>query len=492
MKKTVLVFFFLLHLTSFAQVSTQKRIELELFDGYTNEQIYQFGEKGFILFSNKERTFSPETEWKIDFYNSELEIETTKSLFIPNRYALTASYKSEENFHALFKTKSGDYKLLTVSPATKEPIVIDGVLPKKAYSTQLIVNNEYAYIQSVINKRNALFSVNWKSGNQNFIPIPFDSSKNTSKIELQFIEESNEVFLYLWAKRGQARDVIIMRLNDKGQAIDDFKLTENITTNFINITASYIDKDHYIFTNLSGQSQGLFFCEYENGKLKALQYKNYLDLKNFLTFLPTKKQEKIEAKKAKKEAAGKQLNFDYYMAGHPIVKLNDGYLYMGEAYYPTYRTESYTYYRNGVPFVRTRQVFDGYQYTHAIIVKYDLNGNIVWDQTFEMYPRYKPFVVKRFINYNKKDTESIKLVFSSHQKIVSKVFDYDGTLKQDKKAISIETNDEDDKTKATTSNINYWYDNYFLAYGVQKIKNSSEKELSKKRTVYFVNKIKFE
>ena len=45
--------------------------------------------------------------------------------------------------------------------------------------------------------------------------------------------------------------------------------------------------------------------------------------------------------------------------------------------------------------------------------------------------------------------------------------------------------------KNTFSNIDYWYDNYFIAYGIQKIKNKSG-DVQKKRKVYFINKIYFE
>jgi len=41
------------------------------------------------------------------------------------------------------------------------------------------------------------------------------------------------------------------------------------------------------------------------------------------------------------------------------------------------------------------------------------------------------------------------------------------------------------------SNLVYWYDHYYLAYGEQKIKNKENDKVMKKRIVYFINKIKF-
>src|SRR5690606_24529791 len=170
--------------------------------------------------------------------------------------------------------------------------------------------------------------------------------------------------------------------------------------------------------------------------------------------------------------------------------LDDGYLFLGEAYYPTYRTETYTTYVNGQPVQSTRQVFDGYQYTHAVLAKFSKEGDIIWDQIFEMNPSYKPMAVTRFIRIAKGSQDALNLVFANRNTIVSKSFSFDGEVIYDKTSEPIETNIEGDQTKRSFSRINYWYDDYFLAYGSQVIKNKEEEK--KKRTVYFISKIKFE
>ena len=39
--------------------------------------------------------------------------------------------------------------------------------------------------------------------------------------------------------------------------------------------------------------------------------------------------------------------------------------------------------------------------------------------------------------------------------------------------------------------MDYWYGNYFLAFGYQKIKNTEGKAEKKRRRVYFLNKVGF-
>ncbi|MGB1102856.1 MAG: hypothetical protein ACPG21_04440 [Crocinitomicaceae bacterium] len=224
--------------------------------------------------------------------------------------------------------------------------------------------------------------------------------------------------------------------------------------------------------------------------MNYVEYYNFADLENFFSYISERKQEKIERKRERKKAKGKELKYNYLIADHPVIVLDNGYLFIGEAYYPTYRTEYYTAYSNGVPVTQTRQVFNGYQYTHAVVARYNQYGEMVWDQIFEMYPSHKPFSVQRFISIASGDQNTLNLVFANRSRIVAKSFSFEGDVIYDRTSDPIETGLDGDKTKWSSSSVNYWYDDYFIAYGRQKIKNKEEGE--KKRFVYFVNKIRFE
>ena len=63
---------------------------------------------------------------------------------------------------------------------------------------------------------------------------------------------------------------------------------------------------------------------------------------------------------------------------------------------------------------------------------------------------------------------------------------------QDFESDFIETGHVNDKTRRTYSNIDHWYDKYFIAYGSQTIKNKEDKDVEKKRKVFFINKIKYD
>lgn len=239
-------------------------------------------------------------------------------------------------------------------------------------------------------------------------------------------------------------------------------------------------------------SEGLFFCEAQNNEISFIQYYNWLELDNFLSYLSLRKQERIEKKNERKKANGKQLIYNYLIADHDVQLVEDGYIFLGEAYYPTYRTEFYTSYQNGVPVTQTRTVFDGYQYTHAVVAKFGFDGELIWDETFEMFPAEKPYRVKRFISTPDNLEDALYMVFSSRGRIITKAINFDGIVIENKASEEILTDNQNDNIKYTTSNLDYWYGDYFLAFGFQKIVNRAEaKRKDRKRKVYYMTKISY-
>lgn len=504
-KITLLLLIAFTSLTIDAQISYDKRIEFELKDGYSNEKIIEFGKHGFIMSSRNEETTGKENEWKYEKYDSNLDLIGATSIFLNKKQYASQTFTNKERTHTLYKDKKGSFSLITLEASNLEVLEVKGFLPKKSWISDMLILGDYAFIKAATKRAPFLFAINWKNGQKKLIPIALEniSSKKTSIMNFQVLEEANEIFVYVKAQIDKKRtELYVIRLNDDGESEEQFNLTAGIEENIINISASKVDDNSYIYTGTystisKGLSEGLFICKAQKDQLDFIKFYKYLELENFLSYLPKKSQEKIEKKKAKKKKRGKELKFNYSIAAHEIIPIDGGYLFLGEAYYPTYRTESYTTTStvNGVTSTttHTRTVFDGYQYTHAILSKFDTEGNLLWDQIFEMRSTYKPFFVKRFISVAEKNKSSLKLVYASYNKITAKSFDFDGEVLQDFQSEAIQPKFEGDVSKSSFSNIDFWFDNYFIAYGQQKIKNKSgNKKVKRKRKIYFISKIKFQ
>jgi len=487
---------------SFAQVKTIKRIEFELKEGYSNHQFSKFGDNGIILFSKFDETIGDNSRWKIERYSTDLELSKTETVNIPRGQRLNETFENESHLFLFFKSKKGDYSIVKIEAKTLMIETKKGILPKKMWPREFKIIDNTAFITGRVKKESIVFTVNLENGENNLRPISvkgFKSSKlNIENVQIQ--EKSKELFVYINAFVKKEHDVHVVRYDNNGEKQESFNLTSDIDQKLTSISASYISDVEYVYTGTysdksSSSSKGVYICKTKNGEKEFISFYKFLDFKEFLSYLPEKKQAKIEKKKKKKEKKGKELKLSYLIASHDIIVTEDKYIFIGEAFYPTYRTETYyTTDANGRTVAHTRTVFDGYQYTHATIAAFDKKGNKIWDQTFKMYPNYKPFYAKKFISVST-EKDNIDMLFSSRSGVHAMSFSRDGKIMNEKSYDIIETGDENDKIKSSYTNMDYWYGEYFLTHGYQKIKNKENKKQKgqkKKRKIYFINKLSYE
>ncbi len=267
-------------------------------------------------------------------------------------------------------------------------------------------------------------------------------------------------------------------------------------------------------------SQGMYFSKINIGDENPLytKYYSFTDFKNFFKFQSERQQVRMERKIKQAKSHGKDLKLDYRLLVHNVIEKNDQYIVVAEAYYPTYRSNNN--YNNvfgsfggfsgfgfggfgfgspynmgslynpwGTPY-RNNQVFDGFQYTHAVITGFDKQGNMLWDNIIELND-VKLFRLKEQVKVSFSG-ENVVLAYSFRGSLKSKVI-RGSQIVEGKTDVPIITEFANDKVrKNETSNVEYWYDNYFLVWGFQKISNNSQNDQVRgRRNVIYCNKISF-
>lgn len=482
-----------------SQLSYEKRIEFDLKDGYYGEEIDEFGENGLILSAKAKNPATKGTEIKYELFSNNLSKVKEKSISLIKGFRHQESYRNDDYLFSLYKKKD-EFTLISVNSDNLEIKQAKGLLPKKTYIQDMVVVGDLAFLSVITKKTEYIITINWKTSETKVDPIilPAAGGKGKFRMSIQAIDEVNEVFVFVKSLlKGRETDLYVMKYNSKGSKDFTVNITAGIDKNVIDISVDKVSGNNYVFTGTYGDktfhsSNGLFVCKVSNNKVSFFKHYNYLNIKNFLSYLSEKTIKKIEKKKEKKESKGKELSINYLIAPHDIMQVDDGYIFIGEAYYATYRTETYTTTdANGNTVTKYKQVFDGYQYTHAVIVKYTNDGKIAWSETFDLTVGYKPMYVKKFISVTEQDESSLKMVYSSLYRIHSKTISYNGTVLKDKKSEEIKTSHEGDNVRASYSNVSHWYEDNFVAYGSQVIKNKDLIDGKKKRKVYFINKIRY-
>ena len=209
MKQTILIL--VLVISTFlakSQANFDKRIELELKDGYEDETIHPFGENGFLMSSRSEKVVDNEIEWKFDQYNTDLELSNSYSMHLDKKFRLFASSSTFDKLYSFFYYR-GEFTIVTVEVPGNDATIVKGELPKKLYIYDMWVLGEYVYFNAYLHKAPQLFAINWRTGKQKLTPLEIEGCKPKSVTisNIQPLDSAGElmVFVYSNAKRGSSK-----------------------------------------------------------------------------------------------------------------------------------------------------------------------------------------------------------------------------------------------------------------------------------------------
>ncbi len=226
-----------------------------------------------------------------------------------------------------------------------------------------------------------------------------------------------------------------------------------------------------------------------------MKYHPYADLYNFFSYMKEKQKKRVKKKIDRKKIRGKNIKLNYRLLVHEIVRKGDEFILIGEAYYPKYRTDPFAttymydpYYFNTGQENENRR-FEGYQFTHAVVVGFNEEGEILWDNSFEISDVLLPTLTKNIqVNIQGDD---IILLYTFDDTIRSKTVS-NGEMLEGKTYDPIKLQYENDELKEARSDIDglkEWYGRAFYAYGDQKIKNTVEQGVDNNRRVFYINKV---
>lgn len=436
-------------------------------------------------------------------FDRDFNEKQSKAIQYDNDYRLSSiSQSNDKKVISYLFMDNAEYYFLNINTETLEETKVTGSLPNDISKKTLRLGfngglrlNDNVILYTLYKGRN-FFSINSQTGKAKRITF-FDNIKKFSIKSLEktenfefgtfMIEEiiskkEKKMKMFLFDEEGELQHEALTLENSEERRILDVSVTWMSKTKFT-LTGSYS-------TGTKKNSQmatGIYFAEFEDFEQKFIKYYSLTDFKNFFEYLSEKQQAKIEKKIDKKKKKGQEDIVKVYIKMHPVIQQKNDYTLIGEVYFPTYRTETTTTYVNGKPTTTTRQVFDGFQYSHAVILKLELDGEKRYDQCFEMYLTNKPFSVVKNIRIKKeKDDLTLFYVTGSHFKACK--VDDDGATEVDYGTLETEK-DSEKVLSSSFTNAMYWYDDYFLSYGTQRIKDKEEKLGKRKRVVFVMTKI---
>ncbi|WP_041693660.1 hypothetical protein [Emticicia oligotrophica] len=511
---------------TFAQ--SVNRIEIPTRGDDQSFQVISLGEEGILLLTKTGKLTFNVTKLDANFqqaWSANGELEENQSI--------VDFYKDGRDVYFLFSKYNSDlYQIFKISTGI-------GIIQKFFFEnirrfeiSEFKVHNDVAYMAGLVKEEPVLLSINFNRMQPRILAGGIKGTANISSID--FDVENDLLIVSYSVKKGRSSYMAVKRINPNGKIVEqltvepeeDYGLLTGKLFSLEDGTQLMIGNYGYKGYQSNGgpMSQGLYISKVDGETPEYLKLHSFTDFKNFFNFLPQKQQEKIERKIKKKKDRGDELKLNYRVLVHDIIKKDNQYILVAEVFYPEFRNNNVygtPYYGNmwGNPFGygyggynslymmrysrylglnswawnpwmysnygNNSQQFDGFRYTHAIVAGFDLNGKLMWDNSFS-FDNVKTMELKEKVKI-KTEGDEITLVYSNKGKLISKIVKGNDVV-EGVKSIDISSQKEGDKIRDTaTDDIEYWYKDYYLAWGYQRIANKTEGT----RRVFYLNKISF-
>ena len=366
--------------------------------------------------------------------------------------------------------------------------------------TEFQVTDESALIGGYYNRIPVVIHYSFKTYSSKVLPGLFSEAGELTQIKTH---NDNSFDVLISAKNmTKQRTIWLKNYDPEGNLLRNLALQPAENKHLIFGRSLKTEGDKQIVAGVYGSrssefSRGLFIATIEPSGLEQIRYYNFGDLKNFFHYMKAHREQRVKKRIERKKIKGKKLRFNYRFLVHELVPYKDQFVLLGEAFYPRYKSIDQSQYRFFTPdgvmsnsLVRDGRIFDGYYYTHAVVMGFDARGNLLWDNSFEIND-VRTFSLEQFVKLQV-ISGGLALMYLFENQIRTKIINDDLVL-EGKTIDPIRTFNETDvvrKDKNGENKLEYWYKNYLYAYGVQDITTPSAGRVAKRR-VFFINKVYF-
>lgn len=482
-------------LSLWGQVKQPLRVEVELERYEDHYMVMSMQENGIVLFRELQHFDQRgKRAWEVVKLDTLLQKVFTKNHILDYGAELLGYEYRDGYFYLLFRMgeyQKDDLKIIKMDMNTSEDQHFDIKQIVPVNLTEFTIIDNAALLGGYVNYRPAMIHYGFEA--QKIKVLPGIYRNRSELIELNVDEDSNTFTVLMTEQtREKLATISIKRFNADGELLQN-TLIEPLPNSSIlygHLITVPGQKQLVVGTfshRRSNYSRGIYIASIDPNtqETPALKYYNYGDLKNFFNYMKAKRAARVKQRVERRKIKGKKLRFNYRLMVHDILEENGNFLMIGEAYYPKYNSASNYAYYPGFGYL----AFEGYKYTHAVVIAFDQQGRLVYDNSFEINDVLS-YQLDQLVNINAQDDKVI-LLYTYEDVIRSKIIQGDQVL-EGKAFNEIELAFENDIVRNNDSEVGglkKWYGDYFFAYGVQKLKNIAPNGIDVNREVFYINKI---
>ncbi len=470
------------------------RVELESNTYDDDHTVIPLPDSTVLLLSTKRNPWFGKATFFLTRYDRQLKQMWQREY--ERQYGTDPDHHAVDRQQAFFLFSTSDSKkllLYRVNLATGQEIITEHKLPTSSLQIQEIKALQgQLFLYTLQNLNLQMMLLDPAQEEPRILPAVFGTEEDLGDFRVDTLAKAVE---FVVAETNGFRSRLqIKRLNAGGDVLGTYFLQPSLNAPNDNIlqtgrltpgdTLSKLVFGTYGYRTAQF-ARGLFSSDL-SGKIK---YHDFSKLRYFFEFLTPRRQKKLQEKFARQEALGKPLVLRYRLLLHPVLPHPNGYAVIGEVYYPQYR--------NGIsasPYVypslprqsNSRRMFDGYRFTHAIVCVFDPQGNLLWDNSYQLsnntYPDLAP-TVEAGVSAD----GHITLVYPKDDVLKFKTLRPNLSISNNIE-VAVRTNVDTEKLASSErEGIVNWYGNTFIAFGFQRIRPQT----GSARTVFVLQEMTF-
>jgi len=479
-----------------AQVEQPLRMEVELKNNDNHYMVMSMEENGIVLFRELVPGLEPgKKSWEVVRLDTLLQEVRSENYHLDFDTELVGYEYRDGYFYMLFRLGEylkDDLKIIKINMRTGENQHFDIKQIVPITLTEFTVVGNAALLGGYVNYRPAM--IHYSFQNQKIKVLPGIYRNHSELLELDINEDNNTFAILMTERTRDKRSTIsIKRFDATGELLQNYQLEPLPNSSILyGQTTSLPGMQQFIVGTYahkrSRYSRGIFIARLDQVSQQPpqLKYYNYGDLKNFFNYMKAKRAARVKERVERRKIKEKKLRFNYRLLVHDIVRDNGNFLMIGEAYYPKYASYStFSYYPGGYG----NMAFEGFKYTHAVVIAFGPGGSLIYDNSFEINDVLSNRLEK-LVSINVQEGKVV-LLYTYEDVIRSKIIQGNQVL-EGKAFNEIELAFESDiigNNNSEMGGLKKWYGNYFFAYGVQRIKNLGAGGADLAREVFYINKI---
>lgn len=489
-RHSLFLFFFLSALVGWAKNADSTFIEITS-GGYQTWVVATFGQKGVVVSAYNYRKSSRRQLWEFRGFNAELEQKWKLEANIPKRQRFAYWGQDQNGVSLLFRDeRKGDYTVIYANQNKQSLIRHQGTLIPGAHIESMQVLNGMVYLGGSFRKTPILAIIDIEEKRQR-VEMP-GVGKNQSLEVLRADTNQQRVRGFVRQCRQGICDLKVLQFNNNGERIEEITFTNEDEEHRLSTGSVHRlpDGSELLFGTWGGEKsngiKGFFLAGIQR---ESVQFMEYYPLAELGERTPmTNRDEALQARQDPNENSSKikGLSDRHQFLLHPIRDFKGQWMLVAEAYHRTYRTETYMATgANGQPVIATREIFDGFRFTHTLVASIGKDGKLLWHHVLPMESS-KSITLRQRVHVQEQEA-SLLLTFPSGNRIVELNITSKKTNTERSGPIQFAPYPLEEDQEGSIFDSAYWFDSYWLSWGIQT--KPSSKGANKRTEIFFIKRI---